>query len=375
MKRNGEIKNTWDELAIILSRETGMMGGENKWRKHYDRIKRVFRPETNTVDVATEMSPEIYSRYLDMEKKRIQLRDERLAYKKNISCSARHDAILDLFKNEIRKAVPPNKPDTPVCLMNRSKAMIAMLSDIHYGMTFDNASGSYDRCVAEQRVLAYAERIIDIADENNINVCYVPLMGDLISGNIHSTIRIENRENLVQQVIGVSELIAEFLDCLAVNFDEVYVVNVPGNHSRMTEKDDAMNGERLDNLPIWYCKAKLDDYPNVLFITDNTDDTMAEFDVCGKKYVAVHGDYDGDAVKATHRIRDVIGSKFECLLTAHMHVFEAKFDECKMVRNGSVVGSGDEFTQRLRLKSDPYQVVVICNEDGIESIHPVKLNK
>lgn len=51
----------------------------------------------------------------------------------------------------------------------------------------------------------YADAIIRIGKDSGAKDCYVSLMGDLISGVIHTTIRIENRENLIEQVTGVSE--------------------------------------------------------------------------------------------------------------------------------------------------------------------------
>lgn len=86
----------------------------------------------------------------------------------------------------------------------------------------------------------YADEIIRIGHLNGAKDCYISLMGDLISGVIHTTIRIENRENLIQQVVGVSELIAAFLYKLAGSFERVIVNSVDGNHSRIdTSAEDA----------------------------------------------------------------------------------------------------------------------------------------
>ena len=86
-----------------------------------------------------------------------------------------------------------------------------MLSDIHYGIAFDSYSGKYNSAIARERVMNYADEIIRIGHINKVSNCFVSLMGDLISGVIHTTIRVENRENLIEQVVGVSELVADFL--------------------------------------------------------------------------------------------------------------------------------------------------------------------
>lgn len=141
----------------------------------------------------------------------------------------------------------------------------------------------------------YANEIIRVGKNAGANDCYVSLMGDLISGAIHTTIRIENRENLIEQVVGVSELIAAFLAKLATHFENVIVNSVDGNHSRVDfSADDALRAERLDALIPWYCKTKLQNYPNVHFTDNQLDSSIGSFSIFGKTYVCVHGDMDND---------------------------------------------------------------------------------
>lgn len=100
---------------------------------------------------------------------------------------------------------------TKVSPVLHGKAVYAMLGDIHYGISFSSYAGQYDSSVATARVMKYADQIIRVGKNAGASECYVSLMGDLISGIIHTTIRIENRENLIEQVVGVSELIGAFL--------------------------------------------------------------------------------------------------------------------------------------------------------------------
>jgi hypothetical protein len=105
-------------------------------------------------------------------------------------------------------------------------------------MTFDNYFGRFNSDIAASRVMHYASEIVRIGKLNNASVCYVSLMGDMVSGTIHSTIRIENKENAIEQVIGVSELVSDFLHFLSGHFEKVYVNSVSGNHSRIDPKSD-----------------------------------------------------------------------------------------------------------------------------------------
>ena len=45
---------------------------------------------------------------------------------------------------------------------------------------------------------------------------------------------------MIEQVVGVSELISEFLAELSNHFRNVYFSSVAGNHSRLEEKDKAI---------------------------------------------------------------------------------------------------------------------------------------
>jgi hypothetical protein len=44
-----------------------------------------------------------------------------------------------------------------------------------------------------------------------------------------------------------------------------------------------------------------------------------------------------------------------------------------MIRNGSVCGSGDEYTMKKRLFGYPCQVCLIVNENGIKDYIPIAL--
>ena len=49
--------------------------------------------------------------------------------------------------------------------------------------------------------------VIAIQKVHNCENCYISLQGDMISGNIHKTIQVTNRENVIEQIKIASELI------------------------------------------------------------------------------------------------------------------------------------------------------------------------
>lgn len=376
LKESGAIDETWEQLAELLNVYRGEADSDESWyRKRYKRMKRLIEREDKETPAETTLPACIKERCVELEKQRVRVRDERAAYNRKLREDARFEGVLDVLASAI-KAIPPS----PISSVNvhavSEKGVYIMLSDLHYGISFASPYSSYNPDIAKQRVMAYAARIQQIAEETGAHKAHVSLMGDMISGNIHQTIRIENKENAIAQVIGASELIASFLYELSKTFDYVEVDSVSGNHSRIeTNAENSLRGERLDTLIPWYCQARLREINHIVFLEQRYDTTFAVSDFMGKIFVSVHGDMDADMRLSAQRIAELIGQKIDYFLSAHMHVAEMRLDNTWFIRNGAVVTGGDEYTAKKRLYGPAVQVaMLVSKENGVESIYPVVLS-
>lgn len=375
LKDHGFLSLTWPQLTDLLNSEVSEdeQHTESYWRKRYRQmcLNRASKEAQETSEDIQKNLP-MMSVLTHIEKQRVRTRDERTAYSKFIREQARREDMFAMLQDSIEKLQPV--PPVEVRRSN-SRSVYALLSDIHYGIAFTAYENSYDSEIAKQRVMTYAAEIIRIGREQNAANCYVSLLGDLISGNIHSSIRVENRENLIQQVTGVSELVASFLYELAKNFDTVIVNSVDGNHSRVEASfEDALREERLDSLIPWYCKTRLSQVKNVQFNDQNViDPTIASFEIYGKFYVAVHGDMDSDLKQSVQRIERKSGCVVDCIIAGHMHVAEARFEDVSYIRNGCVCGSGDEYTAKKRLSGPATQVCLVVDHTGVIAYYPITL--
>lgn len=375
LKESKQLDLTWDEIAIIMNNNISANRPltESYWRKKYHRLSTEtqipFYEEEENIQPDNDNKSLLYN----IEKQRIRMRDERTGYNRLLRSQARQDEILQLFQNEIRKYDRKQLPQfTKITKSKEDKSIYAMLSDVHYGISFNSISGKYNSDIASERIMKYAANIIDIGKE--CNTCYVSLMGDMVSGSIHQSIRIENKENIIEQIIGVSELIACFLYKLAQNFEYVYVNSVDGNHSRIDPNlENVLRNERYDSLIPWYCKAKLADVDNVIFVDNSIDPSIGSFEIYNLLYVSVHGDLEKDLKVSAHNIEKMIGKHIDYMLAAHTHVPEFRLEDTVYIRNGCVCGSGDDYTMKKRLFGPPSQVCMICSDRGIDSIHPVVL--
>ena len=384
MKKEGKLPLSWQEIAEVFNRTTDedFQMTESGYRKRFNAMLNSARSEEQTEEskqdnhFVSDEEVELNEKIAELYRLKNKAHDERIAAARYYRNHARGDEIKEIFRTEI-KAYEDNKPKNEIVIKEHinDKVMYVLLSDLHYGITFDNGIGKYDSEIAGKRLRYYASRIISIASDNDIDQCYVSIMGDMISGTNHTTIRIENKEDAIKQFIGATELIGRFIKSLTYCFDKVYVNNVAGNHSRITENiENALRNERLDGLIPYYLKEKFRDISNVIIKDNETDCTFGEFNILGKNYVCVHGDFEKDLKNSYQHISRMMKKNIDYLVAAHMHVPEIRFEgDMNIIRNGCVCGSGDEYTIKNRLFSKPIQMCMICSNIGVDSIYPIDL--
>lgn len=324
-----------------------------------------------------------YFKKLRLEKQEIQkekrkLYDERLDINRRLREESRLETTIEKIDNMLNSIA-----DTRYITYDKShfikysdNDMIVCLSDLHLGTSYYSYDGCYDSKIARDRLNQYLSEIVNIQKTHSAENCVVLLLGDLISGNIHSTISVTNKENVIEQVKLACEYISDFVYELGKHFNNVEVRGVSGNHSRIKEKkEDALLGERLDSLIIWFIKSMLKNADNVTVYDEDIDDTMSIFFIRDKSYFGVHGDFDTMSDASIAKL--ALWAKFTpyCVLCGHKH-FPAMTDVSgiKVVQSGSLGGSGDEYTRQKRLTGKPSQTVLVVNNRGIKCCYPIELD-
>ena len=374
MKDQKELRITWPELGDIMNAEANTRFTESYWRKRYASFKYFAREENVPMALESPLDQRIKESAQEITRQRVMLRDERSAYSRSVNWDARHQEYLDAFADAIKAYEPVEVPEPEEPDMYMDATIVALLSDIHYGISFSSIYGTYSPEIASRRVLQYADQIIDTAIKNRIKYCVVVLLGDLISGSHKTVIRIENKENVAQQVVGASELVSAFLYRLAKHFSAVCVHSVSGNHSRIEhDPKEALKDERLDLLIPWYCRTKLESVANVRFMSNEFDETLCVFNLYGKVFACVHGDFDKDEKSSVNKISSLIGTPVDYYCSAHMHVPQVRMERTGFIRNGACITGGDEYTIKRRLFAPAYQVYCIVTPNGVESTHYAKL--
>jgi predicted phosphodiesterase len=352
---------TWDDIAKYINIETGDSFSESYYRKWWHSFKEGY--EYRQIELENlRMTTEDFRR-IEFEKEKQKFYDQRVSYNKSIRKDSRYEDMLDIIKDTIiqNKPVKLEYNSFPVNT-NSDNDLLVHLNDLHYGADINNAWNIYNSDICKKYLEEYLEEILKIKQLHNSQNCFVVANGDLISGNIHYEIAVENKENIIQQVTGVSELISEFIYELSKHFNRVTFGVVAGNHSRLNRKDESLYTERLDDIIIWYLKADLKNIVNVSFVK-NIDPTMNTINIRGKKYLNVHGDYDNGQTTLT-AINFNSGNDIYAVCCGHKHHNKTEHvNNIKVFMAGSMIGI-DSYCVKHRLFTIPQQMVCVCTEKG-----------
>lgn len=316
---------------------------------------------------------ELDSKIVEMKKERQKFYDQRNALNQVIRNRARQEELHEVLMSAVSAGDLPSLDYTPSYIDPSDNDLLVSLNDIHYGANVDNYWNKYNSDICRQMMCKYIDRIISIGKTHDSENCIVWANGDQISGNIHNSIAITNKENVIEQITGVSELIAEFLAELSKHFATVQYVSVAGNHSRIDIKDRALKDERLDDLVEWYLSARLQQHENVIFGQyEKVDSTMYLIDIRGKTYCGVHGDYDGSAAKV-QTLQTMARRPLYAVLSGHLH--HNRIDCVQGVRTimaGSFLGM-DDYCVTKRIYGEPQQLVCVCDTSGVRCSYDVNL--
>lgn len=378
-KKNGLYPGSWSDISDVINKcyreDESEYRTESAYRKVFNSVYDFYE-----AGVFNKFSEDDYLKNLsdqkrELERMKIQYRDERNAWQKQNYSDARVSRVLDNLEDELKKSGKIDFPDPRINISQGSdNDIIVLLSDLHIGESFDNYYGKYNLNIAKERLSEMLYQISHIRNTNCSQNCHVFLLGDCISGNFRRSIQVNNCENVVDQIKTACELISSFCYELTKVFENVTLYSVAGNHSRLQLKsDDDIKDERLDDIVAWSVGLKLSHVLNFKMSNDNIDNSLAVADIRGKLYAIVHGD-NGDprSENTAMRIMSVIGEKPYAICCGHLHTNNfSDVNGIKIIRGGSLCGSGNQYTRSHNFINKPEQMVMTVDAYGIRALYPI----
>lgn len=370
------IDDDYEELSERLFGE-GNCYNSSEVRKRMYGMKAIIEAierDGETAVVDEDVLSALDSKKIELQKERQKFFDQRNAYAKLLRERSRQEELNEILFEAVKTGNLPTLNYTYAYVEPSDNDLLVSLNDIHYGANVHNYWNTYNSDVCGSMMRKYLDRIISIGKTHGSENCIVWANGDEISGNIHQSIAVTNKENVIEQIKGVSELIAEFLAALSGHFRQVVFVSVAGNHSRIDpNKDNALVSERLDDLVEWYLSARLQNFENIVIGGgEKIDSTIYLIDVRGKTYCGIHGDFDGSPGKV-QSLQTMAGRPLYAVLSGHMH--HNKTDEVQGVKTimaGSFIGMDDYCVQK-RIVGKAEQMVCVCDSDGVRCAYDIPL--
>lgn len=381
-KDSGVISNSWEELAPILNAELGIdeteARGESAFRKKYRVMQQAWDDVFSKSQFSESRLDEITEQIRELEKAKIKLRDERIDYQRSLREYARRESFIELVERAMEKNIAPFEYK-PSPIIDSEEDMIVCLSDLHVGIEVSNWWNVYNVDVLKNRLHKYLDEIRSVQQLHRCKMCYLVLGGDAISGIIHQNIRLQNNENVIEQLKIVITYIGEFVYTLQDWFDGINVYSVSGNHSRISpNKEEHIKGEELEEMIPFCLKLQFSNNDKVEicdYMACKIDSTIAAFKTRGEKlFYIVHGDHD-TPVNVVKNLTLMSGVKPDGIIMGHRHNNSLSTEHgVKVVQCGCVVGM-DDYSVDKRISGEPEQCVVITSKNrAVKCLYDIGLN-
>jgi len=332
-------------------------------------------------------NPEEFSREKELDKKLADIRkekqklfDQRREYNKLLTSDARaehlNDELLRIAEN-LNKEYPLIQLDEYKTVNTKREALLAF-SDWHYGMVTDNIWNTYNTDICRKRVEKLVLKVVEYIELNKIDLLHITLLGDAAHGGCHVSCRVKSEEDVCDQIMHVSEIMAEAINKLSAHVNHITVYSCYGNHLRTIQnKQDSVDSDNLEKLIPWWLKQRLKENSKINIIESEYKE-FTRIDVCGYHVCCVHGNLDnfrnlGSTVNTIFSRK--FGETIDYTISGDKHHLEEfeQFDiESILIR--SLCGT-DDFANEKRLYSKPGQTLMIFNlEDGREATYHIPLN-
>ena len=314
-------------------------------------------------------------REAEIDKKRIKLADE-YAYINRLKREVARTETIGEYSQLAAKMVADKYPLIAVEQEEKEGSVkgILCLSDWHYGLVCNNVVNRYDTDIAIERINKLTEQVIKDIGFFNLDELYIANLGDMISGIIHTTIRLENRIDVITQVIEVSELLSELISEIS-NKVKVKYFSVIDNHGRVfANKQDNLDVENFNRMIDFYIAKRFENNPNVEIYLNTIDDGIMEFGIYNWGVVGVHG-HDDTSATAMNNLANMLHADYSLCLMGHRHSPELKEDFRRLtITNGCLCGS-DEYAKKVRKSSRPSQnLIVVSDKNVCEYLHTIVLD-
>lgn len=382
--RKGIYRN-WDDVTPTVNKELwdedfDNYRGESAYRKDVTSARKFYDAGVFEKIVDNNHLKEIQIQQDELYKIKRQVADQRREYNKLLTYDGRAENLMHYMIDCAERLNKEHPLDfTDYVVHSSEKEAVIFWADWHYGMVTDNVWNKYNTEICKSRVKELVRKSKEYIDLFTISKISIVLLGDACHGSIHTGCRVASEEDTCDQIIHVSEIMAQAIEEMSREVNSVDVYSCYGNHLRtIQQKNDSIHSDNMEKMIPWWLRWRLQKNSKVSII-DSEFKEFTKLDILGHNIVCLHGDLDNIknvGVTVNTLFTKLYGETIEYVISADKHHLEEfeQFDiESVIIR--SLCGT-DEHANNHRLYSMPGQTLMIFSaEEGRECTRNIKLNK
>ena len=329
----------------------------------------------------TEMADELDMRLAELKREQQKFYDQRREYSKLLSADGRAEHLYDVIRSSAERLSEDIGIMYPVDTGHRHESdndAVIVFSDWHYGLKASNSFNEFNVDICKERIASTVRKMIERIEFHHCRTAHIVILGDLFHGAIHVSARVASEEVVCEQIMHVSEILAQSIYEISKHVAHVEVHLTYGNHARTVQnKKDNIHSDNMERLVLWWLAERFKDNESIAIVPES--ENIGEFilmNVRGHMFCATHGDLD--SVSASPKLLTTLFSKkygidIEYILLGDKHHRES-FNELGVTALlcGSLCGT-DDYANEKRLYADPSQILLIVNEEcGVDAEYRIK---
>lgn len=358
---NGNSKN-WEKAkkdlhsdmhrdSIRKSWYVGKYSGYNVYKYMQDKMEKEYSSDEEFVRLEKLREKE----YME----RVRLQDANREKRAVLREYSRVEAIKEYIELKLDKRKPRPFVKCNYAIKNGNEASL-LVSDLHCYTIVDSIFNTYNIDVLRERMTKLANKTIAWCHRESVEYLNVEILGDMISGIIHGSTIAQAQEDIIDQVLDVSDILTDFILSLKSEIPHITVYSVYGNHGRtMQGKSDAANKSNYERIIPAYIRKELRNN-DIQVIDSGFEDFVTYFLRDGKLIVCTHGTNDNPTT-VNRTFTKLLGQD---VFDIHMGHFHNPKEGDGTTVNGSVIGS-DDYSISKRLYNIPTQILKVYYGDYV----------
>lgn len=355
LKRIGEI--SYDEMGDILLGKDNHYSSDNLRKFFYVMDKIVDKIEDSAVLNDEQIKAELEAQRKAMQKERYKYQIAKIEERK----ANRREAKQELFYETLSTYMDnlPIPDFKPVKIDSESnKEYVLGMGDLHFGATFKSQNNQYsiDECKNRFKKLAYL--LEEEIKRNSIPKIKILNVADTIQGILRLSDLQINELPVVESVIEVSRLLAQFLNEISTYCDVEYYHCSAANHSQIRplgSKASEIATEDLEKVIVSYISDLLANNKNVKIYSDLEKDYL-KFKIFNFNAIMLHGHQIKNVENAIKDLSNLHREFYDYCFLGHRHsaneiiVGETKTSNIEILTCPAFIGS-DPYADSLMVGS------------------------